>query len=122
MVLCRRACYATRGSDMVCDPTRHIATSGTVLSSLLVLCGIPLSDSSDTGNSATPRNRIQETAISVQFVPGMRFLVLDFGVYCATRDNRLGPEGTGMLVEGLRPGTAGSLSSYGSATPSPVLT
>eukprot|EP00961_Rhodomonas_salina_P148815 2003312-Rhodomonas_salina.2 len=29
---------------------------------------------------ATPRNRIQETAISVQFAPGMRFLVSDFGV------------------------------------------
>eukprot|EP00961_Rhodomonas_salina_P272923 3687849-Rhodomonas_salina.2 len=28
----------------------------------------------------TLRNQIQETAISVQFVPGMRFLVFDFGV------------------------------------------
>eukprot|EP00961_Rhodomonas_salina_P016917 227705-Rhodomonas_salina.2 len=29
----------------------------------------------------TLRNQVQEHAISVQFVPGMRFLVLDFGVY-----------------------------------------
>eukprot|EP00961_Rhodomonas_salina_P029390 396351-Rhodomonas_salina.3 len=29
----------------------------------------------------TPRNPIQETAISVQCVPGIRFLVIDFGVY-----------------------------------------
>eukprot|EP00961_Rhodomonas_salina_P137969 1856175-Rhodomonas_salina.2 len=28
----------------------------------------------------TPRNQIQETAFFVQFVPGMWFLVLDFGV------------------------------------------
>eukprot|EP00961_Rhodomonas_salina_P093387 1256768-Rhodomonas_salina.1 len=28
-----------------------------------------------------PRNQIQETAFAVQFVPGMRFLVFDFGVY-----------------------------------------
>eukprot|EP00961_Rhodomonas_salina_P052616 705708-Rhodomonas_salina.1 len=27
-----------------------------------------------------PRRQIQETAIAVQFVPGMRFLVPDFGV------------------------------------------
>eukprot|EP00961_Rhodomonas_salina_P055744 748632-Rhodomonas_salina.2 len=27
-----------------------------------------------------PRNPRQETAIAVQFVPGMRFLVFDFGV------------------------------------------
>eukprot|EP00961_Rhodomonas_salina_P151488 2039199-Rhodomonas_salina.1 len=29
----------------------------------------------------TPRNPVQETAISVQFVPGMRFLAFGFGVY-----------------------------------------
>eukprot|EP00961_Rhodomonas_salina_P190560 2571058-Rhodomonas_salina.2 len=31
--------------------------------------------------AAPPRNRIQETAISVQFVPAMRFLVFNFRVY-----------------------------------------
>mmetsp|Transcript_58350 Transcript_58350/g.119332 ORF Transcript_58350/g.119332 Transcript_58350/m.119332 type:complete len:268 (-) Transcript_58350:176-979(-) len=31
---------------------------------------------------STPRNRIQETAISVPFVPGFRFLAFDFGVGC----------------------------------------
>jgi len=31
---------------------------------------------------ATPRNRIQETALSVLFVPGIRFLDFEFGVYC----------------------------------------
>eukprot|EP00961_Rhodomonas_salina_P294542 3934666-Rhodomonas_salina.3 len=40
----------------------------------------------DRGQGATtPRNRIQETAISVQFIPGIRFLVIDFGVYQAWR-------------------------------------
>eukprot|EP00961_Rhodomonas_salina_P240853 3254338-Rhodomonas_salina.2 len=29
----------------------------------------------------TPRNQMQETAISVQFVPGKLVLVFDFGVY-----------------------------------------
>eukprot|EP00961_Rhodomonas_salina_P171727 2315662-Rhodomonas_salina.1 len=35
----------------------------------------------------TPRNKIQETAISVKFVPGMRFLVFDFGVYDGTSES-----------------------------------
>eukprot|EP00961_Rhodomonas_salina_P301368 3940435-Rhodomonas_salina.1 len=39
----------------------------------------------------TPRNRIQETAVSVQFVPAMRFLVFDFEVYV----NVFGSEGAG---------------------------
>eukprot|EP00961_Rhodomonas_salina_P046660 626338-Rhodomonas_salina.1 len=34
----------------------------------------------DTSVRDTPRNPAQETAISVQFVPRMRFLVFDFGV------------------------------------------
>eukprot|EP00961_Rhodomonas_salina_P187359 2529459-Rhodomonas_salina.1 len=29
-----------------------------------------------------PRNPVPDTATSVQFVPGMRFLVFDFGVDC----------------------------------------
>eukprot|EP00961_Rhodomonas_salina_P228093 3083102-Rhodomonas_salina.1 len=29
----------------------------------------------------TPRNQAQETAFSVQIVPGMRFLVFEFAVY-----------------------------------------
>eukprot|EP00961_Rhodomonas_salina_P060747 815555-Rhodomonas_salina.7 len=29
----------------------------------------------------TPRNHTQETAVSVQIVPGMRFLVLHFALY-----------------------------------------
>eukprot|EP00961_Rhodomonas_salina_P185000 2498023-Rhodomonas_salina.1 len=33
---------------------------------------------------APPQNRIQETTISVQFVPGMRFLVSDFAVHART--------------------------------------
>eukprot|EP00961_Rhodomonas_salina_P058073 780444-Rhodomonas_salina.1 len=36
------------------------------------------------GGCATQRNQIQENAISMQFVPGMRFLVFDFGV-CSPR-------------------------------------
>eukprot|EP00961_Rhodomonas_salina_P035880 482615-Rhodomonas_salina.1 len=39
---------------------------------------------SHNSTSPTPRNPTQETANSVQFVPVMRFLVFDFGVY-ATR-------------------------------------
>eukprot|EP00961_Rhodomonas_salina_P006722 91278-Rhodomonas_salina.1 len=33
------------------------------------------------GIGSTPRNQIQEPAFSVQFVPGMRFLVFDFALY-----------------------------------------
>eukprot|EP00961_Rhodomonas_salina_P175623 2368233-Rhodomonas_salina.2 len=32
---------------------------------------------------ATGQNQTQETAFSVQFVPGMPFLVFDFGVYAS---------------------------------------
>eukprot|EP00961_Rhodomonas_salina_P195092 2634106-Rhodomonas_salina.1 len=50
---------------------------------------------------AAPRNRKQETAISVQFVPGMRFLVIDFGgmtvrdAPAAVRSMRYGSTGHG---------------------------
>eukprot|EP00961_Rhodomonas_salina_P273167 3690900-Rhodomonas_salina.2 len=39
--------------------------------------------------TCTPRNPAQETAISVQFSPGMRFIVFDFGVYQPHQHTRL---------------------------------
>eukprot|EP00961_Rhodomonas_salina_P278097 3757443-Rhodomonas_salina.2 len=33
---------------------------------------------------STLRNQTQESTLSAQFVPGMRFLVFDFGVYIST--------------------------------------
>eukprot|EP00961_Rhodomonas_salina_P305561 3941973-Rhodomonas_salina.4 len=46
---------------------------------------------------STPRNLIQETAFSVQFVPGMRFLVCEFAVYLRVDvvGRSLGPGGRG---------------------------
>eukprot|EP00961_Rhodomonas_salina_P254233 3435600-Rhodomonas_salina.15 len=45
---------------------------------------------------ATPRNPTRETAISVHFVPGMRFLVFDFGVYSGCAGASV-PAKTGLL-------------------------
>eukprot|EP00961_Rhodomonas_salina_P226988 3068816-Rhodomonas_salina.1 len=42
--------------------------------------GVVYVDGTDLRNAAAPRNPTRETAISVQIVPGMRFLVSDFGV------------------------------------------
>eukprot|EP00961_Rhodomonas_salina_P193884 2617870-Rhodomonas_salina.1 len=57
----------------------------------------------------TPRTPVQETAIAVHFVPGMRFHVFGFGVccVCVLRHVRHRPSST--------PGSV-------SATPCPVLT
>eukprot|EP00961_Rhodomonas_salina_P079229 1065092-Rhodomonas_salina.2 len=55
---------------------------------------------------ATPRSPVQETTISVQFVPGMRFLVFDFRVYAKSRtDIAYGAASGGGL-------DAGSLKQY----------
>eukprot|EP00961_Rhodomonas_salina_P163677 2204626-Rhodomonas_salina.1 len=48
----------------------------------------------------TPRNQIQETAISVQFVPRMRFLVFEFGV----QGTDIAYGAAGILEEGARGG------------------
>eukprot|EP00961_Rhodomonas_salina_P162062 2183118-Rhodomonas_salina.4 len=81
MSLC--ACYAMSGTHVVVRTSYTEARLGTsyVLKLLLnswaalvfiVSCRQPL--------ETTPRNQRQETAISVQIVPGMRFLAFDFGV------------------------------------------
>eukprot|EP00961_Rhodomonas_salina_P080273 1079713-Rhodomonas_salina.1 len=43
--------------------------------------------------SGTPQNQAQETAFSVQFVPGMRFLVFEFAVWDHWRES-VGAEGS----------------------------
>eukprot|EP00961_Rhodomonas_salina_P036097 485239-Rhodomonas_salina.1 len=76
----------------------YAATQIVVLSSGMVLrylrywamiCRYAMWDT-EIGYGATPRNQIQENAILIQFVLGMRFLVFDFGVYqaaeCAGHD------------------------------------
>eukprot|EP00961_Rhodomonas_salina_P288508 3899211-Rhodomonas_salina.2 len=44
--------------------------------------GQTLSRARGTTMPLAPRNPIQETGLSVQVVPGMRFLVFEFAVYC----------------------------------------
>eukprot|EP00961_Rhodomonas_salina_P035408 476696-Rhodomonas_salina.2 len=56
-----------------------------VLKSRMLLPAWTVWRQSSCAGSATPRNQIQETAASVQFVPVMRVLVFDFGMYAATR-------------------------------------
>eukprot|EP00961_Rhodomonas_salina_P006451 87179-Rhodomonas_salina.2 len=47
----------------------------------------------------TPRNPVEETAISVHFVPGMRFLVFDFGVQShSVRTNTLSTVAVSPIV------------------------
>eukprot|EP00961_Rhodomonas_salina_P302170 3940745-Rhodomonas_salina.8 len=72
---CLRAHYAMSGTDLA------YGASGTAGGEFVVHV-------QDLGGNTvgvsqylpTPRNQIEETAFSVQSVPGMRFLVFDFGV------------------------------------------
>eukprot|EP00961_Rhodomonas_salina_P050425 677219-Rhodomonas_salina.1 len=56
------------------------------------------------GYGATLRNPIQATAISVQFVPGIRSLVIDFGVHAAAYLEEQVDDGPcGVMAPYLRP-------------------
>eukprot|EP00961_Rhodomonas_salina_P171289 2309454-Rhodomonas_salina.2 len=51
----------------------------------------------------TLHNPIQETTLSVQFVPGMRFLVFDFAVYRMEREReRERSASVGETTQGVR--------------------
>eukprot|EP00961_Rhodomonas_salina_P284557 3846127-Rhodomonas_salina.6 len=60
--------------------TRQDRTPSYALSDRSVLRRRYAQSGTETGHAATPQNRTQETAFSVQFVPGVWFLILDFAV------------------------------------------
>eukprot|EP00961_Rhodomonas_salina_P302366 3940817-Rhodomonas_salina.1 len=67
-----RTCYAMSGIEIACGATGGQGGHEWLRQNLSVCY-------------PTPRNHRQETAISVQFVPGMRFLVFDFALYLRPR-------------------------------------
>eukprot|EP00961_Rhodomonas_salina_P298825 3938407-Rhodomonas_salina.1 len=94
---------------MYCSDMRYAPTSSPPPSTSL-----PAAPSSRPRNRTTPRNPIQEIAISVPFVPGMQFLVFDFGVYdpsvqfAVLTRMRMGRPGKACGSQGVS-GSAGTL-------------